>query len=210
MDLTALRSVSYGLYIVGVNYKGKQTGCVINTCMQLTSQNPLMAICLNRDNYTYQAIKETGVFSLSILSEQTDPAVIGTFGFKSGRDTNKFECIKSKEVDGAPILTENMCANLILKVENTVDAETHCLIIARLINTFVGEGKNPMTYSYYHKVIKGSAPKSAPTYQENAVEEKNDEVEYVCGVCGYVHKGELPDDFVCPICKVSKENFKRK
>ncbi|MBE6903796.1 MAG: hypothetical protein E7480_04220 [Ruminococcaceae bacterium] len=210
MDLSALRNVSYGLYIVGVNYEGKETGCVINTCMQLTSQNPLFAICLNKDNYTYQAIKQAGVFSLSILSEQTEPSVIGTFGFKSGRDTDKFAQVKRQQQDGTPILTENVCANLILKVEQIIDVETHCLITARLVNTVTGDSKNPMTYSYYHKVIKGSAPKSAPTYQENAVVENEDSVEYVCSVCGYVHKGELPDDFICPICKVPKENFRRK
>ncbi len=34
--------------------------------------------------------------------------------------------------------------------------------------------------------------------------------EYVCTVCGYVHKGELPEDFVCPICGAGRDAFKLK
>ena len=31
---------------------------------------------------------------------------------------------------------------------------------------------------------------------------------YVCPVCGYVHEGELPEGFACPVCKVSGTKFK--
>ena len=31
---------------------------------------------------------------------------------------------------------------------------------------------------------------------------------YVCPVCGYVHEGDLPEGFKCPVCGVSGEKFK--
>ena len=33
---------------------------------------------------------------------------------------------------------------------------------------------------------------------------------WVCKVCGYIYEGEeLPDDFVCPVCKHGREDFEK-
>ena len=69
---------------------------------------------------------------------------------------------------------------------------------------------NPMTYKYYHEVIKGKAPKNAPTYQ--APEKITDKETWACQICGYIYEGDLtkePEDFVCPICKQPKSMFKK-
>ena len=209
MDLTLLYHVSYGLYVVAAKDGDHANGCIINTCMQITSENPIFAISMNKDNYTYDLIKKEKRFVLSILSEQTDPAVISAFGFFSGRDRNQFEGFRySVREDGLPVLEENVCATLVLDVLDMTDMETHVVFYGRLTDLLEGTAKTPMTYSYYHKVIKGKAPKNAPTYQADTGAKTA--ARYICDVCGYVYEGEtLPEDYVCPVCGVDASHFHR-
>lgn len=165
MDLTVLYQVSYGMYVVGTQVDGRPVGCLINTVCQITSENPILSICINRNNYTFEAIQKAGRFSLSILSEQTNPNAIAMFGFASGRDKNKFEKFSHFVKDGLPYLSENSCGYLTCEVLNTIDEETHVVIFARLVDTAYGEKLPPMTYSHYYNVIKGKASQNAPTYQ---------------------------------------------
>ena len=182
MDTKALRDISYGLYVIGTENEGKKYGCIVNTVFQITSVNPMICVSMNKDNATHDAIKASGKFSAAILSEDTDPAVIGTFGFHSSREVVSF-----------------------------VDAETHSLILGRVIEAEKTYPLKPMTYEYYHRVIKGSAPKNAPTYVEEKPQENT--VSYVCDVCGYTYEGDfsqVPDDFKCPVCKQDKSHFQVK
>lgn len=206
IDLTTLYQVSYGLYLVSVKDGEKLNGCVINTCMQITSENPIFSICLNRSNYTCELLKKAGKFSVSILSEKADPSLIGKFGFSSGREKDKFEGTAYQLIDDVPVVSDGCCAALTFDVLSVQEVETHAIILGRLTNTAEFSADTPMTYSYYHKVVKGKAPKGAPTYQE----EKPAAESYVCGVCGYVYEGDLskePGDYTCPVCGVSKDRF---
>lgn len=212
MDLTVLYNLSYGLYIVGAFKDGRPAGCVVNTCFQVTSERPMLAVSLNRSNYTLEAIKENKRFSLSILAEDSDPSVIGRFGFYSSRDTDKYAGFGFDVKDFVPCVKGRFAGRLILEAERFVDCETHVLVLARLIDTVEGSG-TPMTYAYYHNVIKGTAPKSAPTYRgENDKDTDtsgNHKRRYECDVCHYIAEtdGELPDDFVCPVCGVDRSHF---
>jgi len=211
MDFTVLRQISYGMYVVGAREDGKNAGCVINTCIQVTSEQPVLAICLNKNNYTYEVVSRQKEFTLSILSEQTDPSVIAYFGFSSSRNTDKFSKVPFSMWHGLPILRENCCGNLFCRVIRIEDVGTHGVILAKLEDTAPGQSESPMTYGYYHKVIKGNAPKNAPTYQ--ADEPSGDQVRYVCSVCGYVYEGDLskePDTYRCPVCGADKSQFVRK
>lgn len=165
MDLTVLHKISYGMYILGVSDSGKPTGCVINTFTQVTSENPIIAVCLNKNNYTYEALMRSGKFSISILSEETNRNAIAVFGFASGRDMDKFANVKYEMHNGLPLLKENCCGWLTCEVISSVDAKSHVIVLARLTDTKAGEATKAMTYEYYHTVIKGRAPKNAPTYQ---------------------------------------------
>ena len=78
MDITALRNLTYGLYVVGTNDNGRPTGCIINTCFQVTSENPIVAISMNKNNYTHDIIVRHGKFSLAILAEESDTSLITT------------------------------------------------------------------------------------------------------------------------------------
>lgn len=211
MDLTILYQLSYGMYIVSANDNGRPTGCVINTCMQITNEPNTLAISLNKDNYTYDVIKRAKRFSLSILSEDTPANVISAFGFFSGRNKDKFADCKYSMNDGLPLVEENCCGYLLCDVLSFEDRGTHMVIFASLTNTLKGVSALPMTYAYYHRVVKGKAPKNAPTYQAEAAPEAG--ISYVCSVCGYVYEGDItkePDSFVCPVCGVPKSKFKKK
>lgn len=205
MDKKVFTDINYGMYIVSCKDE-KNCGCVINTLIQLTNENPIISICLNKKNYTNSIIKKTKKFAVSILSENIDPNIISKFGFQSSNDIDKFEDIFYEEKEGLPILKDSICGYLICEVINIIDAESHDLFIARVIDTEKTNNLKPMTYNYYHEVLKGKAPKKAPTY----IEEKSEEDSWVCDICGYVHKGNLPDDFKCPICGADLSHFKKK
>ena len=206
-----IRDVSYGMYVVSTK-KDKKVGCIINTLCQITSgENPIITISLNKENYTNQVIKQTKNFAISILSEQTNPNVISTFGFQSSKETDKFEKFAYKMIDEIPIITEECCGYLRCEVMDIIDCETHDIFIARVIEGDKWNENTPMTYRYYHEVLKGQAPKKAPTYEEKLekkVTQSGKEV-WVCTVCGYIHEGPLPEDFHCPICGVGKEKFRK-
>ena len=91
MDKNAFRQLSYGVYVISTWDNGRPTGCTANSAMQITSEPATIAVSINHSNYTNQCIKENGHFAISILGENSDPGIIGTFGFRSGRDCNKFD-----------------------------------------------------------------------------------------------------------------------
>lgn len=204
MDKKIFRDISYGMYVVS----SKDSGCVINTLTQITSENPIVTISLNKDNYTNEVIKENKKFVVSIISEETNPNVISTFGFQSSKDVDKYENFEYEVIDGTKVLKENTLGYLVCDVIDVIDADTHDIFVGRVIDTKKENDFTPMTYKYYHEVIKGKAPKKAPTYVEEEI--TTDEEVYVCDVCGYVHKGPLPEGFVCPICGVEESHFKKK
>ncbi|MDE6126224.1 MAG: flavin reductase [Muribaculaceae bacterium] len=210
MDPTILYKLSYGLYVVGAFKEGRPVGCVVNTCFQVTAEPPVLAVSLNKCNYTLEAIRENKRFSVSILAEDSDPAVIGKFGFFSSRDTDKYADFGFEVKDFVPYVKGRFAGRLILEAERFVDCGTHVVVLARLIDTVEGSG-TPMTYAYYHNVIKGKAPKSAPTYRaDEDAPQPSGKRRYECDICHYIVEvdGELPDDFVCPVCGVDRSHFK--
>lgn len=165
MNNNVFRNLSYGVYIVSCNDGNKYTGCVVNSIMQITSNPATIALSVNHDNYTNGIIDKTKKFAVSILSEESKPLSIGTFGFRSGRDFDKFSVIPYDIVDEMPII-QDACGYLICNIINKVETSTHTVFIAEVTNGDVLNDKKPMTYAYYHNVIKGKSPKTAPTYIE--------------------------------------------
>ena len=162
MDINAFRDVNYGMYIV--SSKGeKNAGCVINTFTQLTSENPTISVCINKNNYTNKVIREAKVFSVAVLSEEVSPNIISKFGFTSSKDNDKFEDVEYKEVHNVPVVTSGVCSYFICELVQVVSLSTHDLFIAKVVDAEKLNNENPMTYKYYHEVVKGKAPKTAPT-----------------------------------------------
>ena len=210
MDKKVLRNLSYGVYVVTSKDKDRNIGCVANSIMQVTSNPSVIAVSINHDNYTNKVIKENKNFGVSILKETSDPKIIGTFGFKSSKDTDKFDDINFKEISDIPVL-ENTCGYMVCKVIDTMETSTHTIFLGEVIEADDYSTENAMTYKYYHENLKGSSPKNAPTYEETSisqVDKDSKKSKWKCSICGYIHEAdELPDDFKCPICGVGKEYF---
>ncbi len=210
MNSMILRQLSYGVYIVSTLDGTSPTGCTANSVMQITSSPATLAVSINHDNYTNKCIKESQLFAVSVLSESSDPGIIGTFGFQSGKDTKKFEQVEYQMRQNLPVVTDS-CGYMVCKVISQAETSSHTVFIGEIIDGDVFSNNPPMTYSYYHTVIKGKSPKNAPTYIPEEKQETGKAV-YKCSVCGYVYDGEVPfdelgDDFLCPVCKMPKSMF---
>lgn len=212
MDKKILRQLSYGVYAIGVQDNGRPCGCIVNTFFQVTSENPIVAVSMNKNNYTWELIEKNKNFSVSILSEQTRKEVIQKLGFSSGRDNDKYKGIDYQLKEGLPVLQEQCCGAMLCKVVSVTETPTHMVILASVEDAFAIADTVPMSYRYYHEVIKGGAPKNAPSYVEPEEKEEKQVLgeRWICSICGYVYEGDLtkePDSFVCPICGVDKSRF---
>ena len=163
MNNNVFRNLSYGVYIVSCKNADKYTGCTVNSIMQVTSHPATIALSVNRDNYTNSCICENKKFAVSILSEKSNPLAIGTFGFRSGRDFDKFSVIEHEFKNDLPIVKDS-CGYLICEVADKIETSTHTLFLANVVDGDVLNNETPMTYAYYHKVIRGNTPKNAPSY----------------------------------------------
>ncbi len=212
MDINIFRKMSYGVYIVSSLDGERPTGCIANSIMQITSSPATVAVSVNHDNYTNGCIEKTGKFAFSIMAEDSDAGLIGNFGFRSGKDVDKFEHVDYEMVQGIPVV-KFTCGYVVCKVINKMETATHTVFLGEVIDAGSYDGMgDAMTYAYYHNVVKGKSPKNAPTYlpengDGNTVENEK-KAKYTCQVCGYVYEGNaLPEDFKCPICGVGADRF---
>lgn len=212
MNDKIIKKLSYGVYAVTTWTNGKPTGCIANSVMQVTAKPAMFAVCINHDNFTNECIKKTGKFAINILAETSAPSLIGTFGFKSGRDIDKFEGVGYTVESRLPVLND-CCGYIVCDVKDAMETPTHTVFLGEHVASGLFGDLAPMTYDYYHKVIKGGAPKNAPTYVESnsaapTENAKKPTKKFRCTVCGYEYEGdELPDDFVCPLCGVGPDLF---
>lgn len=207
MNKKAFFSMSYGVYVTTSLSDGKPVGCITNSNTQITSSPTTVSVSVNHDNYTASCIEKSGLFGFTILSEKSDPEIIGKFGFFSSLDTDKFLGFDYEVKEGVPVLTDG-CAYAVCRVIDKMETPTHTVFLGEVIDADTLKSDEPMTYSYYHKVLKGKSPKKAPTYIEEDVQETSVR-KFVCDVCGYIYEGEsLPKDYVCPICGVDATHFK--
>lgn len=212
MNKNVFRNFSYGVYVVSTLDGERPTGCVANSIMQITSSPATVAVSMNHDNFTNSCIETSGKFSVSILSESSAPELIGHFGFQSGKNINKFDTVDYDTIDGLPVL-KDACGYITCKIIDKMETTTHTVFLGEVIEGDVLSKEPAMTYAYYHNVVKGKSPKNAPTYIEENPKEETD-TKWVCGICGYIYEGEipfeeLPESFVCPICKQPKSVFKK-
>ncbi len=166
MNEQALHKISYGMYILTSGKNNEFNGQIVNSVMQANSEPATIAACVNHDNLTHEFIENSKVFTLSVLSEDTPAGIIGKFGFKSGRDIDKFEGINIKTgQNGAPIVMEDFVAAFVeCELINQMDIGSHTMFLGRVIGGDILSDKTPMTYAYYYTIKGGKAPKSAPHY----------------------------------------------
>ncbi|MCI8366688.1 MAG: flavin reductase [Eggerthellaceae bacterium] len=221
MDIKAFHSLSYGLYVVtAAGEDGKKCGCVVNTFQQVTSEPPQVSVAINKENATLAAVLESGRFCVTVLEQDTPMEFIGTFGFHSSTDTDKFAAADYRVCgDGLVQLLEHGVALFTCTVVNTVDVGTHMVVYGLVDDAEVLSPADPLTYAYYHTVKRGKTPPKASSYiVESAAAEPVAEtssaprVGWRCTVCGYIQEGYpdgLPADFRCPVCGVGPEMFER-
>ena len=226
MNLKSLHKLSYGLYVVTSKKSDKLNGQIANSVFQVTSEPPTIAVSINKKNLTWEYIKAGGVLAVSVLCVDTPLSFIGRFGFKSGRDINKFESINYKFGEtGAPIVTDNAVSYLEARVTKEVDVGTHTVFIGEVMAGEVLSELKCMTYEYYHEVKRGTTPKTAPSYVAERKEEKPKMAKYRCTICGWIYDPEvgdpdgniapgipfekLPDTWVCPVCGADKTAFEK-
>jgi ferric-chelate reductase [NAD(P)H] len=165
MNLSALHRLSYGLYVVGSGKGDRRNAQIANTVFQVTSEPPIIAVSINKNNLTHELIQQSRVFAASILCKTTPLSFIGRFGFKSGRDSDKLSGINYKIGEtGAPVVLDNAVAYLEARVIKEVDVGTHTIFIGELVAAEVLTEEECMTYEYYHRVKRGTTPKTAPSY----------------------------------------------
>ena len=207
MNKSAFHDLSYGVYIVTSLDGKRRVGCVANSIMQITSTPATFAVSINRDNYTNGCIGDCGRFAISILPETADSALIGTFGFSSSHDKDKFNGVNTLDKEGLPVIAAAK-SYIVCRVIDKMETATHTVFLGEALDADILNDGSVMTYAYYHSVIKGKAPKNAPTYIE---EEKAEGSLWKCTICGYEHTAdELPGGFTCPICGVPGEMFEKK
>ena len=195
-DLTALQNIGYGLYVVTSNDGTKDNGLIVNTVSQVTDSPNRIAVTINKQNYSHHVIKQTGILNVNCLDTTAPFDVFRTFGFQSGRNTDKFAGIEELRSDnGLRFLPRHINAFMSLKVENYVDLGTHGMFLCSITEARVISPKESMTYAYYHANVKPQP-------------ETEGKKGFVCKVCGWVYEGEeLPEDIVCPLCKHGYADF---
>lgn len=195
-DLTALFKIGYGLYVVTSNDGKKDNGLIVNTVSQVTDSPNRVAVCINKANYSHHVIRQTGIMNVNCLSTEAPFKVFQNFGFQSGRNVDKFAgCEPLRSDNGLVFLPRYINAFMSLKVEQYVDLDTHGMFICTVTEARVISNVETMTYTYYQSNVK---PKPDTEGKKG----------FVCTVCGYIYEGdELPDDFICPLCKHGVADF---
>ncbi len=195
-DLTALFRIGYGLYVVTSNDGKQDNGLIVNTVTQVTDSPNRVAVCINKKNYSHHVIKQTGIMNVNCLSVDAPFSVFQNYGFRSGRNVNKFENVDVLRSDnGLVFLPQYINAFMSLKVEQYVDLGSHGMFICSVEEARVLSDRATMTYTFYQENVK---PRPQTENKKG----------WVCRICGYVYEGdELPEDFICPLCKHGAADF---
>jgi flavin reductase (DIM6/NTAB) family NADH-FMN oxidoreductase RutF len=164
MDLKVLQKFSYGVYLVGSRNSDAVNGQIANSLMQVSAEPPQVAVCIHHQNLTHQYISDSHAFSVSVLAKETPLKFIIPFGFKTGKDTEKFKNVDYGLSNGLPVLNEYCVGYLACNVQKQLDLATHTLFIGEVVDADIKDNSEPLTYSYYHKVKNGKVQRRAPTY----------------------------------------------
>jgi len=166
LDFRVFRDLSYGLYIVTSKDGEKINGQLVNTVIQVTSDPPRVAVIINKKNLTHEFIVKSRVFAAMVIDEAVTMTFLGLFGFRSGRDVNKFEkAVFKRGITGCPLVTESTLSAIEAKVINDIDLGTHTIFIADVVNSEVLGTGTPLTYKFYHENLKGKTPPNAPSFR---------------------------------------------
>ena len=204
MNEKAMHKLSYGLFVLTTRDGDKDNGCIINTAIQAASAPNQLSICVNKANYTHDMIQKTGKFVVSIISQSATFDLFKQFGFQSGKDVNKFEDFADYErcENGICYITKGTNAYISVTVKGTQDLGSHTMFVGTIDDMEVLSDQRSATYEYYFESIKPKPKAVGQTPQGQTI--------WRCTICGYEYVGEeLPEDFVCPLCKHPASDFEK-
>ena len=195
----ALYKLTYGLFVVSSKGENRDNALILNTVQQLTDNPKRLIFAINKANYSEKVIRETGKCNISVIDTSAPFSLFERFGFQSGRDVDKFASFPApRSKNGLYYIDENCNAFFSVEIEDVKEYGTHSLFVGKITEDAVLSSQPSMSYEYYFANVK---PKKTV--------EKTDSEKWVCKICGYEHEGELPDDFICPLCKHPASDFER-
>lgn len=219
MNPSVMKNLTYGMYAIGVTDGEKPSACIVNAVAQISRGNPcLIAVSINKNSHSCACIQKNGIFTISVLSEDTPGTVIGVLGLVSGKNSNKLRNIRHKVlIEGVPVIKENTCCWLLCKLVGSMEIENQMIFAAEITaGSDISVGV-PMTYDYYRNVLKGTATFDSPVYfPPDSTFDRSSGESFVCSVCGYTYNDpnfsfeELEDAWKCPVCKMPKKAFIRR
>lgn len=166
IDFKVFRDLSYGLYIVSTADGDKRNAQLVNTVIQVTSDPPRVAVTINTKNYTHELISKSKVFAAMVLDESVTMMFLGPFGFKTGRELDKFaKAAFQTGVTGSPIVTDHVLSFVEARVVNEIPLGTHTIFVGDVVNTGVIRPGSPLTYKFYHENLRGKTPPNAPSFK---------------------------------------------
>lgn len=221
IDFEAFFKLSYGIYLVTSGNQNQGNGFISNSVFQVTAEPSQFAVCCNKNNYTSSFIEQSKGFAISVLAQSSSPELIGTFGYKSGKDVNKFEGMSIEYgITGVPMVMNDCIAYFECKLMQIVDVGTHWMFIGEVVVARLMDSRaEPLTYAYYRQVRKGFSPPSAPTFIDKSKlgskPANADSKKYICTACSYIYDEneqevaflDLPEDWICPVCGSEKSDF---
>lgn len=204
MDKKAMYKLSYGLFVLTAKDEEKDNGCIINTAIQASSMPNQLSICVNKANLTHDMIVKTGKFTVSVISQDAGFDLFKHFGFQSGKDVDKFKNFEKckRGENSIYYITEGTNAYISVNVSKTEDLGSHTMFIGEITDMEVLSETPSVTYDYYLKNIKPQPENVGTTTDGKTI--------WRCTICGYEYVGEeLPEDFVCPLCKHPASDFEK-
>jgi rubredoxin/flavin reductase (DIM6/NTAB) family NADH-FMN oxidoreductase RutF len=229
VDLAAFWSITYGMYLCTTRIGNRRNAAVVNTFGQIAMDPCSVSVSVSKKNLTCDMLMESGRYAVQVLEKETPLSFVGRFGFRSGRDMDKLKGVRYRDgADGCPVVLEHTLTSFEAEVTDSVDCGTHMLFAGRALRAETLKQGEPLTYAFYHEVKGGRTGKNAPGYaaslaRQRLIERRHEMKRYVCGVCGYVYDPEegdpdngvdagtpfeeLPDDWVCPVCGATKDQF---
>ena len=196
--------LSYGLFVLTAKDEEKDNGCIINTAIQASSMPNQLSICVNKANLTHDMIVKTGKFTVSVISQDAGFDLFKHFGFQSGKDVDKFKNFEKckRGENSIYYITEGTNAYISVNVSKTEHLGSHTMFIGEITDMEVLSETPSVTYDYYLKNIKPQPENVGTTTDGKTI--------WRCTICGYEYVGEeLPEDFVCPLCKHPASDFEK-
>ena len=204
MNEKAMHKLSYGLFVLTARDGDRDNGCIVNTAIQAASAPNQLSVCVNKANYTNEMIQKTGKFVVSIISQGAEFDLFKHFGFQSGRDVNKFDGFTdyARCENGLCYITKGTNAYISVTVTGTQDLGSHTMFVGTIDDMEILSDERSATYEYYFENIKPKPQAVGETQDGKTI--------WRCTICGYEYVGEeLPQDFVCPICKHPASDFEK-